>query len=235
MARILQGEINWPSDEEFEQLTFSTYANGSFEEIVCVADGTEIEISRPSDPVIQRQTWSAKKKQNSLNVMIITKLNGEIIYFSPLRVGAHDQSHWNELHLRNWFLGKKYGIMADGGFAFNRKKDDVEIIAATPHKKKRGQGLTASEKEYNLKLSETRVVVENAIRRLKQWKILKEKYHHWRNGEGQIDGNNVLTICTTLANRWIRESPPRKSDWLASDWVELMDVPAPTPPLLLDE
>ena len=35
----------WPSDEEFEQLTFSTYANGSFEEIVCVADGTEIEIS----------------------------------------------------------------------------------------------------------------------------------------------------------------------------------------------
>ena len=125
--------------------------------------------------------------------------------------------------------------MADGGFAFNRKKDEVEIIAATPHKKKWGQGLTASEKEYNLKLSETRVVVENAIRRLKQWKILKEKYHHWRNGEGQIDGNNVLTICATLANRWIRESPPQKSDWLASDWVELMDVPAPTPPLLLDE
>ena len=84
LARILQGEITWPSDEEFEQLIFSTYTNGSFEEIVCVADGTEIEISRPSDPVIQRQTWSAKKKQNSLNVMIITKLNGEIIYFSPL-------------------------------------------------------------------------------------------------------------------------------------------------------
>ena len=89
----------WPSDEEFEQLTFSTYANGSFEEIVCMADGTEIEISCPSDPVTQQWTWSAKKKQNTLNVMIITKLNGEIIYFSPLCVGAHDQSHWNEFHL----------------------------------------------------------------------------------------------------------------------------------------
>ena len=53
LARVLQGEIAWPSDEEFEQLTFSTYANGSFEEIVCIADGTEIEISCPSDPAIQ--------------------------------------------------------------------------------------------------------------------------------------------------------------------------------------
>ena len=109
------------------------------------------------------------KKQNSLNVMIITKLNGEIIYFSPLRVGAHDQAHWNEIGTRNWFLGKKYGIMANGGFSFNRKRDPVEIIAATPHKKKRGQSLTPFEKDFNQKLSEARVTVENSIRCLKVW------------------------------------------------------------------
>ena len=62
MASVLQGEIAWPSDEEFEQLTFFTYSNGSFEEIVCIADRTEIEISCLSDPAIQRCTWSGKKK-----------------------------------------------------------------------------------------------------------------------------------------------------------------------------
>jgi hypothetical protein len=53
LGRALQGEITWPSDEKFEQLTFSTYANGSFEEVMCIVDGTEIEISCPSDPTIQ--------------------------------------------------------------------------------------------------------------------------------------------------------------------------------------
>ena len=68
-----------------------------------------------------------EKKQNSLNFMFITKLNGEIIFYSPLQVGAHDQSHWNELELRETILGKVYGIMGDGGFMFNWK-DDESII-----------------------------------------------------------------------------------------------------------
>src|SRR6185312_7625461 len=83
-------------------------------------------------------------------------------------------------------------------------------------------------------LSETCIMVENSICQPKVWKILKEKYHHWRNGEGQIDGNNILTICATLANHHICKSPPQKTDWMAFDWVEMMDAPPPTPPLLLD-
>ena len=51
--------------------------------------------------------------------MFITKLDGEIIYYSPVRVGAHDQSHWNELNLRNLFVEKSYGVLGDGGFTFN--------------------------------------------------------------------------------------------------------------------
>lgn len=53
--------------------------------------------------------------------------------------------------------------MADGGFTFNHRTDPDEIIAATPIKKKHGQSLTPSEKEYNQKLSETHVTVENSI------------------------------------------------------------------------
>ena len=96
--------------------------------IVCAVDGTEIQISRPSNAEMQSKTWSVKKHQNSLNLIIITKLNGEIIYFSPVQVGAHDQKQWNYLNLRSLFLGKTYGIIGDGGFTFNQKTVPVEMV-----------------------------------------------------------------------------------------------------------
>jgi hypothetical protein len=167
--------------------------------------------------------------------MIITKPNGEIIYFSPLRVGAHDQSHWNELNLREWFKQKEYGIMGDRRFTFNCQFDDDEIIGVKPIKKKKGMKLQDDEKIYNKKLSETCVVVENSIRRIKMWKILAGTYRHWRLGQGQIQRNDILTVCVTLANRQICKSPPRKPDWLASDWETMLNLPPPTPPIQIPQ
>ena len=214
MAKVLKPEIKWPSDEEFEQLTFNFFNMEGFPDCVCVVDGSEIRISRPSDDETQRKTWSGKKKQNSLNVMFITKLNGEIVYFSPLRVGAHDQSHWNELHLRDWFKKKEYGIMGDGGFTFNVKNEKEQIKGYKPAKKPKGGVLTPQQKLSNKKLSQLRVVVENSIRCVKRWKILAGTFRHWRYGKGQISGDNILTICVVLANREIKKRPLRDADWV---------------------
>ena len=62
--------------------------------------------------------------QNSLNLLIITKLNSEIIYFSPVQVGTHDQKQWNLLSLWSLFLGRLC-ILGDGGFTFNKEFDQV--------------------------------------------------------------------------------------------------------------
>ena len=135
-------------------LQYTTFQNNGFAECVCVVDGTKIRISWPSKKDLQSKTWSGKKKQNSLNTMIITKLDGEIIYFSPLRIGAHDQSHWNELNLREAFKNKEFGIMGDGGFTFNRSEDEVKIKGYKPYKKPKGGSVTEEEKIWNRKLSE---------------------------------------------------------------------------------
>jgi hypothetical protein len=102
-----------------KELKRTTIQNHGFSDCVCVVDGTEIEISCPKNKQLQAKTWSGREKQNSLNLMIITKLNGEIIYCSPFHIGAHDQAHWNELNLQQHFVGKMYDIMGDGGFTFN--------------------------------------------------------------------------------------------------------------------
>lgn len=214
----LKDEIKIPDDNEMESLQYTTFQNNGFADCVCVVDGTEIRISRPSNSEIQTKTWSGKKKQNSLNVMIITKLNGEIIYYSPLRVGAHDQSHWNELSLRNAFLNKSFGIMGDGGFTFNTVDETQRIIGYKPVRMPVGGVLSESEKNWNRKLSEVRVVVENAIRVIKVFKIVSGVFRHWRCGKGQIKGDDILTVCVTLANRKIKRKPLRDDDWMASDW-----------------
>ena len=235
MAKTLQNEIRFPPDEEMNKLQNTEFQNLGFSRCVSVVDGTEISISRPKNSEIQTKTYSGKKKQNSLNVMIVTKLDGEIIYHSPLRVGAHDQSHWNELNLREKFVGKEFGIMGDGGFTFNRIGEEQEIHGYKPYKKPSGGTLTMSEKEWNSKLSEVRVVVENSIRVIKTFKILGGIFRHWRNGQGQINGNHVLTICVTLANRRIKRKPLRAPNWKASDHVVDFDLLAEDPPDPLEE
>ena len=138
--------MNELCDTEFQNLGFS--------QCVCIVNGMEIQISYPKNPEIQTATWSGKKKQNSPNVMVITKLNGEIIYYSPLRVSAHDQSHWNELNLCERFIDKEFGIMGDGRFTFNLKDEEILIEGFKPHKKPKRRTLTNAQKRWNTKLSE---------------------------------------------------------------------------------
>ena len=224
LAKTLENDIRFPSDEEMDELRDTEFQNLGFSECVCVVDGTEIRISRPKNAEIQTKTYSGKKKQNSLNVMVVTKLNGEIIYYSPLRVGAHDQSHWNELKLRDRFVDKEFGIMGDGGFTFNVKGEEELIHGFKPHKKPRRRALTNIQKRWNTKLSEVRVVVENSIRVIKTYKILSGVFRHWRNGKGQINGNHILTICVALANRRIKKKPLRAANWKASDFDDDDDL-----------
>jgi hypothetical protein len=98
MASSFKNKIRWSTDEEFERRKheFCFFQNWDFKDAVCVVDGTEIRISRPSKEPFQTHSYSGKKKQHSLNILLLTWLNGEIFYFSKVRVGGNDQSQWIE-------------------------------------------------------------------------------------------------------------------------------------------
>lgn len=222
MSQHLANEIRWPSDQEWEDLLkeFTFFQNDQFQDVVCVVDGTEIRVSRPSKEPLQRKMYSGKKKQHSLNVMFIVDLQGEIVFFSSARIGAHDQSHWNELNLRERFVNKDFGILGDGGFTFNWRTDAVQIRGYKPIKTPKGGTLTEEQKKYNKYLSQMRVVVENTIRRVKKWHILKGVYRHFWE-KGQIDINKVLTVVVALANRDIKKNPIREKEWVSLQWFEV--------------
>ena len=221
LAKTLANEVVFPSDSEMSAMMFTYGQNFGLGTIVCAIDGTEIQISRPSNAEMQSKTWSIKKHQNSLNLIIITKLNGEIIYFSPVQVGAHDQKQWNYLNLHSLFLGKTYGIIGDGGFTFNPKTAPEEINGKKPFKKPKNSTLTLQQKKWNRRLSEMRVIVENTIRVLKVFKIIGSVFRHWRNSHGQISIDQVVRICVVLTNQRIQKSNIRSPTWKASDWQNI--------------
>jgi hypothetical protein len=57
-----------------------------------------------------------------------------------------------------------------------------------------------------------RVIIENTISRIKQWRIFKGVFRHWRNGEGQLNVDDILQVVVFLTNRKIKQSPLRNED-----------------------
>jgi hypothetical protein len=117
----------------------------------------------------------------------------------------------------------------DGGFSFNPQYEKDTIYAWTPIKRKPGTELSPTEKMFNYsvcavyffvffglsfsffssfffthchhlaQLSQHRVVVENAIRRLKTWAILRSKYRHYTMKHDVQDRAQLGMVVRTVA------------------------------------
>lgn len=223
LRKTLGNEIQWPTEEKWNENLeiFNQWLPPMLKGCISVVDGTEIRISRPATEPHQKKHYSVKKKQHSLNVLVIVLLNGEIIYLSPIDAGSCDQTIWNHENLRKLYENKPYGILGDGGFTFNRKNDSIEIVSEKPKKRPKktrsqpGANLSVSDKAKNTTISKYRVVVENTIGQLKRWKILSGRYRHYTASKDsqQIDLEDVLWVCGCLTNHKIKKKPLRQDNW----------------------
>jgi len=237
LESVEQLQIKWPSEDEFNEL-LKKQANWPFahlRKVVCAIDGTEIRVGRPARNAIKNKHYSAKKKQYALNVLIVVRLDGVIIYCSNPEAKMNDQALWLATNLRARFVGKPYGIVADGGFTLNyqdKKKSGEDIIAFTPYKRprrtkanpERGR-LSDEQKRRNAELSKTRVAVENTNRRLKMYKILGTKLrHYWPgkelNEDKGISPPLIMRVVAGLTNRSILRSPIRSMGWVPEKVTE---------------
>jgi hypothetical protein len=83
---------------------------------------------------------------------------------------------------------------------FNRKNEVVQIKGWKLRKSLK----THEDKYYNKYLSFIKIVIENFMNCVKQWRILKCVYRHWHNGKGPIKVINVLTAVVVLTNKKIK-------------------------------
>ena len=210
--------IQWPSDVQFDQYLakFGPRLPDELKLAIYIIDGTEIKITRPSTSKDETRVYSVKKKQHSVTFLAMCLPDGQLLYVSNAMIGANDQSHWNGLNLRKKFLQKRYGIMGDSGFTFNRIRDTEKIKGFTPNKRPKGGSLNEPQKLLNKRLSQVRVIIENVFALTKKLRIIQGKYRHFsvlEHSTNAIDINDVVHTCFLFAQKKILCTPLRTGHW----------------------
>ena len=216
LKKVFSPLIKWPTEFEFLDYLdkFKNFVFDEIEGVVCAIDGTEVRVPKPRNKDQQKILW-CRKKFFSINFQVIVLLNGEIIYVSSYKKSSSDQAHWNSLGLRELFIGKKYGIMGDGGYKFNKKKEKWRIIGVTPHRTPPNGELTEEQEIFNKKFSQTRIVVENTFSKIKNWGILSGKYRHYSPEKTFfVDPNMVFKTCCYLTQLHLRKIQLRNDKWI---------------------
>ena len=162
-------------------------------------DATEQRIQRPQDKEFQKETYSGKKKANTLKAMIITTFLKTIPYISYCCEGKrHDFSF-----LKNEFKSDKpwfndFNIHLDLAYIGFLDKYQCKNLFI-PHKKSKNKPLTENQKEENKQLSSKRVIVEHSFAGLKRFRVLSDRLPLHR-----IDFyDDILGVCADLWNFYL--------------------------------
>ena len=124
----------------------------------------------------QRACYSGKKKRHTLKSQVaIDKATGTILAAACGQGREHDFRLFQRSQLRPH---PSTELLADSGYQGLTKRHPNR---RTPHKRRRKTiALTPEQQAHNRALASERVLVENVIRRLKVFRVLKETYRHRR-------------------------------------------------------
>lgn len=162
-------------------------------------DATEQRIQRPQDKEFQKETYSGKKKANTLKAMIITTFLKTIPYISYCCEGKrHDFSLLKDEFKvdKPWF--NDFTIHLDLAYIGFLDKYPCKNLFI-PHKKPKNKPLTENQKAENKQLASKRVIVEHSFAGLKRFRILSDRLRLHR-----IDFyDDILGVCAGLWNFYL--------------------------------
>ena len=152
-----------------------------------VMDGTERPIKRPTDSEKQKLNYSGKKKRHARKHLAAVNQNKQVLVLSQDRVGKlHDKKFLDEEKLIG-NIPAEIPIEVDTGFqGIQHQYENIRI----PHKKPKGGELSEQQKSDNRKLSQSRVICENAFAGVKRYGVVSQIY---RNHKHDFDDKLMLT------------------------------------------
>jgi hypothetical protein len=147
------------------------HSQGELEGII--VDVTEQTTQRPQRK--QKVYYSGKKKRHTLKTEIQVRESGEIVSVSKPHPGSvHDFA----IRKREKPISATARVYADSGY---QGLEDLHPQSCIPFKRTKQKKLTSFQKGFNRALSRRRVKVENVICRMKNYKILQDRYRNSRN------------------------------------------------------
>lgn len=145
-----------------------------------IVDATEQRIQRPKDKRKNKKYRSGKKKAHTVKTQIITDAkSGRILHVSPTVEGKrHDFRLFKETVCPS-ATDDGITLLADSGYQGLHDQRPGLTSARVAMKRFRGAPpLTRKQRKENRLLSKTRIFVEHAFGRMKQYKVLDHVYRH---------------------------------------------------------
>lgn len=172
-------------------------------EVVMFMDVTERRIGRSSDYQVQKLHYSGKKGCHTLKNLLITTLEGEVLYLGESFEGSyHDKALYDQAELV--FPDQLHCLWVDLGF-LAIEAQGVRVIM--PDKKPKGKKLTAYQKELNSLIASIRIKVEHAIAGVKSTvdaglKIIRNqiRLHGWQARDRMM--NIACGLHNLRCQRW---------------------------------
>ena len=146
-----------------------------FPGFLAFTDCTEQQIPRPVDKQRRKIFYSGKRKRHTVKNQITVNNCGYILHKVGYKKG---RKHDYDIYKKSYPVTSKDVLnVFDLGY-LGVQKDFPEQLSAIPYKKKKDQGLSQKEKEYNKSHSRRRIVIEHAICRLKKYRIMNEVFRN---------------------------------------------------------
>jgi DDE superfamily endonuclease/Helix-turn-helix of DDE superfamily endonuclease len=131
-----------------------------------VIDGSEQRVSSSSNPFLDTEFYSVKKKQHSINILVVVTIHGrKVLHLTYSRPGIFKDDKVALLTRKDWHdpLNIRENGLGDHGF------DGLDAY---------GMRITTSgavEDSLSKLLSSKRIIVENVLADLKDWRSLKDE------------------------------------------------------------
>lgn len=155
-------------------------------------DVTEIPVERAKNQEIQREHYSGKKKFHTLEALVVSDANRTPLFVSNLYPGhVHDFTIFKDLFAGLDFSKTK--VHVDSGFTGIRKVVHTHEVFL-PAKASKNHPLTEEQKAQNQAFARVRVVVENALAKMKAFFVLRIE-NRMRHKEKL---NQAVEMCVAL-------------------------------------
>ena len=166
--------IRWPSKQGTRKELPNCFQK-HYPKVRCIIDCTEVFTETPSSLEIQALCWSEYKHHTTIKFLVGITPNGMISYVSPCYGGRASDKF---IVQKSGFLNhiEPYDqIMADRGFKIRKDLMLFQATLAIPPSTTGKQQMLGKDVKETSRIANVRIYVEQAIGRLKHFKMLKDE------------------------------------------------------------
>lgn len=164
-----------------------------------IIDCFEVEIQKPKKATKQARSWSSYKNGNTVKFLISIEPDGKINYVS---LGFGGKTSDIRIIKKSKFLKKLkagWAVMADRGFkGIEKELNNINCTLIRPPSAVSDKQMTEKEVSETKKIASLRIHVERTIRRVREFKILKQHSVIEHNLVNSV--NDIVKIVCGLVN-----------------------------------